>query len=182
MGAQPVLVAFSNQTGSTAGIAEAIAAVLRRAGLAIECRPAGEVEDVTAYRAVILGSGVFLPRRRADGGGFLTRHEVALAGRPIWLFCAGPIGRGRCAAGTAASEPDECSVSAVARAIGARGAAVFGPLGIAAEEDPVDRLGPVDLVRVRRWAAEIATELALASPPAAPRRCSRHGCHRLIHA
>ena len=49
--------------------------------------------------AVILGSGVFVPGRRSDGGGFLARHEASLAARPVWLFCAGPIGRGRCPAG-----------------------------------------------------------------------------------
>ena len=59
--------------------------------------------DVTPYAAVILGSGMFVPSRRSDGGGFLARHAAVLAARPVWLFCAGPIGRGRCPAGRAAS-------------------------------------------------------------------------------
>jgi len=157
--ADRVLVAFSNQTGSTAGIAEAITAVLLREGLTVECRQARDVTDVSAYQAVILGSGVFVPSRRSDGGGFLTRHAASLATRPIWLFCAGPIGDGRLSA-ESVPLPAGCSVMAVAEGVGARGAAVFGPVGIPAGTDPMERLAPVDLPAVRAWAAQIAAELA----------------------
>jgi menaquinone-dependent protoporphyrinogen oxidase len=159
MGDQRVLVAFANQAGSTAWIAGVIAAVLVRSGLVVDCRVAREVADVTPYGAVILGSGVFVTGRRSDGGGFLTRHEAALASRPVWLFCAGPIGRGRCVTGTTAGAIDDCSVVTVARDVGARGAAVFGPVGVTGESDAMDRLGPVNLQRVRTWAAEIAADL-----------------------
>lgn len=164
MGDQRVLVAFANQAGSTAGIGTTIAGVLRRSGLVVDCRVASEVDDLTPYDAVVLGSGVFVPRRRSDGGGFLTRHEAALADRHLWLFCAGPIGRGRCPAGTAAKDPDECSVMAVARVVGARGAAVFGPIGLHADADLVEQLGPVNVQRVRAWAAEIAAQLRNPAP------------------
>lgn len=160
MGKQRVLVAFASQVGSTAGIGEVIATVLRRVGHDVDCRAVGEVTDVTPYGAVVLGSGVFVPRRRSDGGGFLARHEAALASRTVWLFCAGPIGRGRCPSGTAATAADDCSVVAVARAVGARGAAVFGPIGLPADADPMDQLGPVNLTRVRLWADQIAADLA----------------------
>jgi hypothetical protein len=164
-----VLVAFANQVGSTAGIATTIAGVLRRAGLTVDCRLASEVTDLAPYDAVVLGSGVFVPRRRSDGGGFLARHEADLAGRQLWLFCAGPIGRGRCPTGTAAGRADDCSVVAVAEAVGARGAAMFGPTGMVADADPIEQLGPVNVQRVRAWAAAIAEQLrpgALPSPPA----------------
>lgn len=183
MGDQPVLVAFANQAGSTAGIATTIASVLRRSGFTVDCRLASEVGDVTPYRAVILGSGVFVPRRRSDGGGFLARHEAALASRPVWLFCAGPIGRGRCPAGTAAVDAGECSVTSVARAIGARGAAVFGPIGLPVDADPIETLGPVNTQRVRAWAAEIAEQLrarpARTDGPA-PRPRVRHCGHVVV--
>lgn len=159
MGADRVLVAFSNQDGSTAGIAEVIAAELLRLGLVVECRQARAVTDLDPYSAVVLGSGVFVPSRCSDGGGFLTRHAAGLAGRPIWLYCAGPIGRGRSAAGIATA-PSDCSVMAVARAVGAKGAAVFGPIGLPADADPLVRLGPVDVAPVRAWAGQIASELA----------------------
>ena len=174
MGDQRVLVAFANRAGSTAGIAGAVATVLRRAGFAVDCQVASEVADVTPYAAVILGSGVFVPSRRSDGGGFLARHEASLASRPVWLFCAGPIGRGRCPAGTAASDAEDCSVALVARAVGARGAAVFGPIGLPADSDPVERLGPVNIERARAWAGEIAGELR---GPVAPHPAGRRA-HR----
>lgn len=176
-----ILVAFASQAGSTAGIAEEIAAVLRRSGVAVDCRAAGTVDDVAGYDAVILGSGVFVPSRRSDGGGFLARHAASLVTRPVWLFCAGPIGRGRCLPGATGTVSTECSVMAVADAVGARGAAVFGPVGLALDADLVERLGTVDMLRVRTWAEEIAD--ALASPPvAAPahhrrHRSRRHGAH-----
>ncbi len=179
MGDQRVLVAFANQAGSTAGIAGEIAAVLRRAGLSVDCRVAGDVVDVTPYRAVILGSGVFVTRRRSDGGGFLARHAAELATRPVWLFSAGPIGGGRCTVEGPQAADEACGVAAVARAVGARGSAAFGPIDPAVDADLMERLGAVNHGRVRAWAADIAGQLtvaprsAAAEPPArrAPERC-----------
>jgi menaquinone-dependent protoporphyrinogen oxidase len=164
MSDQRVLVVFANQAGSTAGIAATIAGVLRRSGLDAECRVASEVADLTPYGAVVLGSGVFVPRRRTDGGGFLARHAAALRGRALWLFSAGPIGRGRCDGGTPAVSAEDCSVVAVARAVGARGAAVFGPIGLSSDGDPIEELGPANVQRIRAWAAEIAAQLRSGAP------------------
>ena len=180
MSDQRVLVAFANQAGSTAGIADEIASVLSRAGLDVECRLAGDVADVTPYRAVILGSGVFVPRRRSDGGGFLARHQAPLATRPVWLFCVGPIGGGRCSVGAGGTLDDGCNVSTVARATGARGSAMFGPIGMPEGSDPVESLGTIDHQRVRAWAAEIAADLIAegrrrALAPHRPRR-TIHRC------
>ncbi len=155
MTAKRVLVAYASQAGSTAGIASAIAAELRNAGLTVDCRPASEVRDVTGYAAVVLGSGVFLARRGSDGGGFLSRHAEGLGNRWVWLFAAGPIGRGL----TRASTADEGAVMDVARRIGARGAATFGALAPNIDGDPLDWLEPVDLTHVRGWARSIAEDL-----------------------
>jgi len=146
---------------------------MRRYGLEVETRPARDVDDLTPYTAVILGSGVFVPSRHTDGGGFLARHADELAARRVWLFCAGPIGRRRCADGTHPDDGGECSVTAVAADVGARGWAVFGPRGLDAGADPIERLGAVDLARVRAWAAEIAEELA--PPSRASRQESKRG-------
>jgi menaquinone-dependent protoporphyrinogen oxidase len=157
--ADRVLIAFASQAGSTATIAEAIGAVLRRYGLEVEARAARDVADVTPYAAVILGSGMYVPSRHADGGGFLARHAADLAARKVWLFCAGPIGRRRCVDGSH-DDPGECAVNAVAQDVGARGWAVFGPRAVDGGADMVEQLGPVDIARVRAWAAEIGEELA----------------------
>jgi menaquinone-dependent protoporphyrinogen oxidase len=160
LGADRVLIAFASQAGSTATIAEAIGAVLRRYGLEVEAGAARDVTDVTPYAAVILGSGMYVPSRHADGGGFLARHAAELAARKVWLFCAGPIGRKRCVDGTHADDSGECAVKSVARDVGARGWAMFGPRIADGGADLVDQLGPVDIARVRAWAAEIGEELA----------------------
>jgi menaquinone-dependent protoporphyrinogen oxidase len=180
MSDQRVLVAFANRVGSTAGIAGEIASVLRRAGLGVDCSVAGDVEDVTPYDAIILGSGVFVPRRRSDGGGFLARHAAALASRRVWLFCAGPIGGGHRPVDAMEGGADDSAVTAVARAVGARGTAIFGPIGLAADSDPVERLGSIDHACVRAWATEVAADLAtgdraMVTTPAIRRR-HHHGC------
>lgn len=179
-----VLVAFSSRSGSTAGAAEAIAAVLRADGFAVDCRPKEEVADVTPYRAVVLGSGVYVPSRASDGGGFLERHATALRGRDVWLYCSGPIG-GR----TVASDglAGEVPVVMVGRAIGARGVGMFGSIGMPTGADPVAALLPASQQELRAWAAEIAAALGPAGPAAprhAPRRAARraprrHRCHGL---
>jgi menaquinone-dependent protoporphyrinogen oxidase len=166
---QRVLVAFASRSGSTAGIAEAITSVLRNAGLAVDSRPAGDVTDVGPYTAVVLGSGVFLPRRASDGGGFLVRHAPALASRAVWLFCAGPIGRGRGTDGVCPEAGDDCSVAEVARIVGARGFAAFVTPVPGQAGDDAEHLTPVDLPRVRTWGREIAGAL-VDTPAVGPRR------------
>jgi len=156
-----VLVAYASQTGSTAAIAGTIAAELRRSGLSVDCRPASDVRDLSGYSAIVLGSGVFLARRMSDGGGFIARHGAALGARRVWLFAAGPIGRGRTGAGGTA---EDIGVMHVARGIGARGAATFGAIDPSAGSDPLDGLEPTNQARVRGWARTIAADLMASEP------------------
>jgi menaquinone-dependent protoporphyrinogen oxidase len=58
MSAAPVLVAYASKHASTAEIAERTAAAMREAGYAAEARPASEVQDLSGYGAVVLGSAV----------------------------------------------------------------------------------------------------------------------------
>jgi hypothetical protein len=159
--------------------------VLRDAGLLVDSRPASDVTDVSAYAAVVLGSGVFLPRRQSDGGGFLVRHAADLGSRAVWLFCAGPIGRGRGSNPAGIAGRGDCSVADVGRAVGARGWALFGTPVVASDDDPMALLTPVDLHRVREWAREIAADVAsgTASPaPPAGSPTRRAACHQRVVA
>jgi menaquinone-dependent protoporphyrinogen oxidase len=165
MNAPIVLVAYSSQSGSTAGIAEVIAFELRAAGIAADCRVAAEVGAIEPYDAIVLGSGVFLRHRQSDGGGFLARNRDALATRALWLFCAGPIGRGT---SIDADASGECAVVEVGRAIGARGAAAFGCQDAVRTLEDLDRLPPMDVARVRGWARDIATDLGASRGSLAP--------------
>ena len=89
-----VLVAYATKHGATAEIAEKIGQVLREAGLQVDVQAADRVGDLSAYQAVVLGSAVYIGQWRKEAAKFLTAHETALAGRPVWLFSSGPTGQG----------------------------------------------------------------------------------------
>jgi menaquinone-dependent protoporphyrinogen oxidase len=89
-----VLVAFASKYGATQEIATAIGEVLRNAGLKVEVLQADRVTDVSAYRAVVLGSAVYMGQWRKEAVALLEAHEKALSERPVWLFSSGPSGKG----------------------------------------------------------------------------------------
>ena len=86
-----VLVAYGTTNGSTAQIAEAIADVLRKDGLAADALPARTVASVSSYDAVVVGGGLYAGRWHKDARRFVRRHGRALAERPLWLFSSGPL-------------------------------------------------------------------------------------------
>jgi menaquinone-dependent protoporphyrinogen oxidase len=88
----PVLVAYASKHSSTAEIAERIAAAMREAGRTAEARPASEVEDLSGYDAVVLGSAVYAKRWQRDARAFARRHAGELKDMPVWLFSSGPFG------------------------------------------------------------------------------------------
>lgn len=89
-----VLVAYGTKHGATAELAERIAAVLREQGLEVDVLPAGDVEDLSGYAAVVLGSGVYYGRWVRAAAGFLKRWREELGKIPLWLFSSGPTGEG----------------------------------------------------------------------------------------
>jgi menaquinone-dependent protoporphyrinogen oxidase len=89
-----VLVACATKYGATAEIAERIGAVLRQAGLPAEVLPVGRVGDLSAYKAVVLGSAVYIGQWRKEAVKFLKANEAVLAEKAVWLFSSGPTGEG----------------------------------------------------------------------------------------
>jgi menaquinone-dependent protoporphyrinogen oxidase len=89
-----VLVAYASKYGATAEIADRIGQVLRQAGLNVEVLPAERVGNLQAYKAVVLGSAVYIGQWRKQAAAFLKANEQALAERPVWLFSSGPTGEG----------------------------------------------------------------------------------------
>jgi menaquinone-dependent protoporphyrinogen oxidase len=89
-----VLVAYGTKYGATAEIAEKIGQVLQQAGLQADVLPADRARDLSAYQAVVLGSGVYVGRWRKEAAKFLKANEQALDGKPVWLFSSGPTGEG----------------------------------------------------------------------------------------
>lgn len=89
-----ILVAFATKYGATAGIAEKIGQVLAQAGFVADVMPADRVKDLDAYRAVILGSAVYIGRWRKAAAKFLKSNEKVLAEKLVWLFSSGPTDKG----------------------------------------------------------------------------------------
>jgi menaquinone-dependent protoporphyrinogen oxidase len=90
-----ILVAYATKHGSTAGIAERIAATLCSEGLSATARPVGEVAEVDGYDAVIIGGAAYMFHWLRDATSFAKRHREALRRRPVWLFSSGPLGTER---------------------------------------------------------------------------------------
>ena len=89
-----VLVTYATKYGATAEIAEKIGQVLREAGLRTDVLPTNRVSDLYTYKAVVLGSAVYIGRWRRQAAKFLKTNEKALAERQVWLFSSGPTGEG----------------------------------------------------------------------------------------
>jgi menaquinone-dependent protoporphyrinogen oxidase len=89
-----VLVAYATKYGATAEIAEKIGEVLRQAGLQVDVLPADRGGNLGAYRAVVLGSAVYIGQWRKEAAKFLQVNEAALSGKPVWIFSSGPTGEG----------------------------------------------------------------------------------------
>ena len=85
-----VLVAYATAAGSTAGIAERIAEVMRTAGCEVTCRPASPDLNPTGFDGFVLGSAVhnmaWLPSA-VD----LLHRVVASGTRPVWCFSVGAV-------------------------------------------------------------------------------------------
>lgn len=89
-----ILVTYATKYGATAEIADKIGQVIRQAGLPLDVLPADRVADLSPYKAVVLGSAVYVGRWRKEAVTFLKANEKVLAEKFVWLFSSGPTGMG----------------------------------------------------------------------------------------
>jgi menaquinone-dependent protoporphyrinogen oxidase len=89
-----ILVTYASKYGATQEIARKVGEVLRQAGLQADILPVDNIRDLAAYKAVILGSAVYIGKWPKEAETFLRTNEKILAGRPVWLFSSGPTGEG----------------------------------------------------------------------------------------
>lgn len=161
-----VLVAYASKRGSTAEIAETVAATLRREGLKVCLEPAGEVRSLDPYDAVVIGSAVYMKRWRGDARHFLKKHRKALRQLPFWVFSSGPVGD------PAQDNPDWMEPPKVVEKVeelGGRGHVVFGgrvpaePQGFMekamVQGVPEQYRDRRDWDEIRTWAIQVAAEL-----------------------
>ncbi len=81
-----ILVAYASKCGSTGGVAEVIGQALCDEGAAVDVRLATEVNDLSAYRAVILGSGIRMGRWLPEAVKFVETQQDALKQIPLAYF------------------------------------------------------------------------------------------------
>lgn len=89
-----VLITYSSKHGATGEIAEKIGAILKDSGIENIVEPVSNIPSVEGYRAVIVGSGVYIGSWRKDAKKFLIKHTKELSGMPVWVFSSGPTGEG----------------------------------------------------------------------------------------
>jgi menaquinone-dependent protoporphyrinogen oxidase len=87
-----VLVTCASRHQGTQEIAEAIAAALLERGIGAEARGVEDVHDLRDYRAVVLGSAVYMNRWLGPARRFALLHASELGQMPVWLFSSGPLG------------------------------------------------------------------------------------------
>jgi menaquinone-dependent protoporphyrinogen oxidase len=83
---KPILVTYASRSGSTAGVAEAIAKTLAESGAPVEVRPMHEVTDLSSYRAVVAGSAIQGQKWLPEAMQFVRQHRAALAQKPFAAF------------------------------------------------------------------------------------------------
>ena len=81
-----ILVTFATWAGSTGEVAQAIGKTLADEGTPVDVRPASEVDDVSAYRAVVLGSAIRAGQLHPQAVAFLNAHQTTLSQIPVAYF------------------------------------------------------------------------------------------------
>lgn len=164
-----VLVAYASKRGSTAEIAETVAATLRREGLGVCLERCEDVRNLDCYDAVVLGSAVYMKRWQGDARHFLKKHRKTLRQKPFWVFSSGPVGD------PASDNPDWVEPPKLAEKVadlGGRDHTVFGgclpsePKGMMekamVEGVPKEYRDRRDWAQIRDWAKQISADLATA--------------------
>jgi menaquinone-dependent protoporphyrinogen oxidase len=81
-----ILVAYASQTGSTVGVAEAIAKALAEDGSQVDVRQMKDVKDLSPYQAVVAGSAIHGKKWLPEAMQFMQTHRTALAQKPFAAF------------------------------------------------------------------------------------------------
>ena len=81
-----ILITYASRTGSTQGVAEAIAKILTKNGMPVDLRPMQDVKDLTPYQAIVTGSAIQDRQWLPEAMRFLQTHRFALKRKPVATF------------------------------------------------------------------------------------------------
>ncbi|MEI7845733.1 MAG: flavodoxin domain-containing protein [Chloroflexota bacterium] len=81
-----ILVTYATCTGTTVGVAEAIGKTLSDGGELVDVLPMREVNDLSAYRAVVAGSAIQDKKWLPDALQFVQAHRKELTSKPFAAF------------------------------------------------------------------------------------------------
>jgi menaquinone-dependent protoporphyrinogen oxidase len=112
-----VLVTYASKHGSTREVAERIASTIHSSGALVETRRVNQVDDVSGYDAVVIGSSIYYGLWMKEAIEFVSQNQLQLAQRMVWLFSVGPVGH------LAKTEPPE--VASPGQSVHVRGHALF---------------------------------------------------------
>lgn len=81
-----ILVTYATRTGSTQGIAQAIADTLQEGGATVDVLPVQDVTDLASYDAVVAGSAIQASVWLPEAMDFLRTHQTDLKQKPFAAF------------------------------------------------------------------------------------------------
>jgi menaquinone-dependent protoporphyrinogen oxidase len=87
-----VLIVYASKNGSTKEIAEKIGQTITDAGVSVDVMPVNDVGDTTPYKAIVIGSAIYIGLWRKEAVKFVLDNEAALSKKPLWIFSSGDTG------------------------------------------------------------------------------------------
>lgn len=161
-----VLVAYGSKSGGTEGLARSIGEGLAAAGHEVVVRPAGDIDGLGGWDAVVVGGALYGWRWYRPARRFVRRNHEELAHRPVWFFSSGPLDD----SASKGTIPPTGSVRRLMRKAHARSHVTFGGRLDAATATGLARVmarqGAGDwrnLDAARAWGGKVAAELSALS-------------------
>jgi len=83
---EPILITYASRTGSTKGVAEAIAQSFSVKGIPVRVLPMNEVTNLAEYKAVIAGSAIQDKKWLPEAIQFMEKNKAILKSKPVAVF------------------------------------------------------------------------------------------------